>query len=342
MFSTRRRSNRLTTRRTAVALVLALLGLALWLQPASAGTGAPRAHAASSFITGIGDEHVAMFSQPIYQRLHTKIVRYIAPYDAVRHKDSIALATAFIRSAELDHQQVLVAFYHSEHTPTVLPSVSTYQHDVEQFVKRFPHVRQYQSWDESNRGNVPHAFSSPSAGASARYYQALLRVCHGCTAIGLDVLDAYNIGPTLRYISEFKNEIKHLRTIMPSIWGLHNYSDINRLQSWRTHQLVHALGGQVWLTETGGLVKFSGSGSFTNVHGAGLRRAANVLKYMFAVAGAIPQIKRLYIYDWTGGTASTRFDAGLTNSHNQPREGYAVVCKALRASGCSSVKLAKS
>ena len=51
---------------------------------------------------------------------------------------------------------------------------------------------------------------------------------------------------------------------------------------------------------------------------------------MFAVAGAIPQIKRLYIYDWTGGTSSTRFDAGLTNSHNQPREGYAVVCKALQ------------
>ena len=43
---------------------------------------------------------------------------------------------------------------------------------------------------------------------------------------------------------------------MPSIWGLHNYSDINRLQSWRTHQLVRALGGQVWLTETGGIVKF--------------------------------------------------------------------------------------
>ena len=52
---------------------------------------------------------------------------------------------------------------------------------------------------------------------------------------------------------------------------------------------------------------------------------------MFAVAGAIPQIKRLYIYDWTGGTNSTRFDAGLTNAHNQPREGYAVVCKQLTA-----------
>ena len=258
MMSNRRPPSRSPLRRAAVALTLAALGAALWLAPVSAGTPAPRAHAASAFITGIGDEHVAMFSQPIYQRLHTKIVRYIAPYDAVRHQDSMSLATAFIRAAELDHQQVLVAFYHSEHTPTVLPSVSTYQHDVEQFVKRFPHVRQYQSWDESNRGNVRGAFSSPSAAASARYYQALLRVCHGCTAIGLDVLDAQNITPTLRYISEFKREVNHLRTIMPSIWGLHNYSDINRMQSWRTHQLVHALGGQVWLTETGGLVKFSG------------------------------------------------------------------------------------
>ncbi|HUH79707.1 MAG TPA: hypothetical protein VLZ06_00140 [Solirubrobacteraceae bacterium] len=322
-----------------MAATIALLGAALWLLPASAGAGGPRAHAASGYITGIGDEHVSMFSEPIYQRLHTKIVRYIAPYDAVRHKDSLSLATAFIRSAELDHQQVLVAFYHSEHTPTVLPSVGTYQHDVEQFIKRFPHVRQYQSWDESNRGNVPHAFSSPSAAAAARYYQAMLRVCHGCTAIGLDVLDAQNIIPTLAYISEFKREIRRLHTVMPSIWGLHNYSDINRMQSWRTRQLVRALGGQVWLTETGGLVKFSGSGSFTNVHGAGLRRAAKVLKYMFAVAAEIPQVKRLYIYDWTGGTSSTRFDAGLTNSHNQPREGYAVVCRTLHASGCS-VKLA--
>ena len=222
----------------------------------------------------------------------------------------------------------------------MLPSVSSYQHDVEKFVKRFPHVRQYQSWDESNRGNVRGAFSSPSAVAAARYYQALLRVCKGCTVIGLDVLDADNIGPTLNYISEFKREIGRLRTVMPSIWGLHNYSDINRLQSWRTHQLVRALGGQVWLTETGGIVKFAGA--FSNVHGSGLRRSAKVIKYMFAVAGAIPQIKRLYIYDWTGGTTSTRFDAGLTNSRNQPREGYVAVCRALHASGCSNVKLANN
>jgi hypothetical protein len=124
---------------------------------------------------------------------------------------------------------------------------------------------------------------------------------------------------------------------MPKVWGLHNYSDVNRLESWRTRDLAKALGGQVWLTETGGLVKFEPS--FPNRHGAGLTRAAKVLKFMFALAGAIPRIKRLYVYDWTGGTSSTRFDAGLTNAREQPRAGYVVVCRQLHAADCS-VKLA--
>ena len=147
------------------------------------------------------------------------------------------------------------------------------------------------------------------------------------------MLDQANISPTLSYISEFKHEIGKLKTIMPKVWGLHNYSDINRLESWRTSDLVRALGGEVWLTETGGIVKFGGG--FPNKHGEGLTRAAKVLKYMFGVAGSHAKIKRLYIYDWTGGTSSTRFDAGLMNAHDQPRPGYVVVCKQLHAKKCN-------
>jgi hypothetical protein len=211
--------------------------------------------------------------------------------------------------------------------------VALYQHDVQKFIKLFPHVRQYQAWDESNRGNVPHSFASPSASATAQYYKALRAVCKGCTDIGLDVLDQANITPTLRYIKEFKREISHLHTVMPSIWGLHDYSDVNRLQSFRTRELTKALGGQVWLTETGGIVQFKPE--FLNVHGAGLTRAAKVLKYMFNVAASNSRVKRLYIFDWSGGTNSTRFDAGLTDAHNKPRAGYVAVCKALHAAKCN-------
>jgi hypothetical protein len=308
-------------------------------QAGAAAARAPRAHAASSYLTGVGDEHASMFRNPLYKQLHTRIVRYIAPYDDAVRPYFRDQAITFISQAEAQHEQVLVAFYHSEYTPTQLPSVATYQHDVQKFVRLFPHVRQYQSWDESNRGNVAHQFSSPSAVTAAKYYQALIRVCKGCTAIGLDVLDAANIEPTLAYISEFKHEIGRLETVMPKIWGLHNYSDVNRLQSWRTREIARAFGGQVWLTETGGIVQFGGS--FPNSHGSGLTRAARVIRFTFALASAIPQVKRLYLYDWNGGTASTRFDAGLTNIHERPRPGYLIVCRTLHAANCA-VKLASN
>jgi hypothetical protein len=324
----------LTAIRSTLALGLAALVCALLVPSAIGRARAPLAHAASSYMTGIGDENASMFSNPLYGQLHTKIVRYIAPYDAVVHTPSRNLAITFIRAAEAAHEKILVSFYHSEYTPTRLPSVATYQHDVQRFVRLFPHVKQYQSWDESNRGNISHVLSSPSAEVAARYYQALIRVCHGCTVLGLDVLDAANIGPTLEYISAFKSEIGRLRTVMPKIWGLHNYSDINRMQSWRTRALVSALGGQVWLTETGGLVQFGGA--YPNRNGAGLTRAAKVIKYMFAVAASQPKIKRLYIYNWTGGNSRTRFDAGLMNARSQPRAGYVVVCRQLRAAKCNA------
>ena len=302
--------------------------------PGAAGrTAQPRAKAATSLMAGVGDEHARMFSNPLWQQLHTRIVRYIAPYDAVVHGDDLAKAREWIRAAEAQHQQVLVAFYHSEHTPTVLPSVATYQRDVKKFVALFPRVHQFQSYDEANRGNVAGAFASPSAALTARYYQAMLRSCTRCTVVGLDVLDANNITPTLRYISEFKREIGRLRTIMPKVWGLHDYSDVNRRESWRTRELVRALGGQVWLTETGGIVKFGGA--FPNRNGSGVARAASVLKFTFALARSQRQVTRLYLYDWSGGDARTRFDAGLMSAREQPRAGYVAVCRELHAPRCN-------
>ncbi len=316
-----------------VTLALGHAGAASAKAANPAKAAGPRAHAASTYFTGVGDESLEMFTDPNWIQLRTKIARYIVPYDAAVRSYSLDKAKLWIKAAEAKHQQILIAFYHSEYTPTKMPSVATYQRDVQKFVKLFPKVRQYQSWDEANRGNIRGVLASPSASAAARYYQALLRVCKGCTVLGLDVLDANNISPTLQYISEFKREVGKLRTVMPKIWGLHNYSDINRLESWRTRTLVQALGGQTWLTETGGLVKFGGA--FPNKNGSGLRRASKVLAYMFNVAAAHARIKRLYIYDWTGGTASTRFDAGLTDAHHVPRPGYVTVCKKLHGAKCN-------
>jgi hypothetical protein len=319
----------------AVLGAAAAVGLAAQPKPARAHAS----HHTAPYLVGIGDEQTEMFSDPNWQRLHTKIVRYIAPYDAVAHSYSLDKAIDWIHTAELAHQQVLVAFYHSEYTPTHMPSVATYQRDVERFIKLFPHVRQYQPWDEANRGYIAHVLASPTAVQAAEYYRALRDVCKGCTVVGLDVLDAENIAPTLDYIAEFKHEVARLHTVMPSLWGLHNYSDTNRRSSIRTRDVLAAVPGDVWLTETGGIVQFGNA--FPNAHGAGLSRAASAITYMFHLAGISSRIRRLYIYDWSGGNAETRFDAGLTDAHHVPRPAYLVVCRELHAKGCGGVRISR-
>jgi hypothetical protein len=268
-----------------------------------------------------------MFASPLWQQLNTRTSRYIAPYDAAVRPASLARARAWIEAAEAQHQQIVVAFYHSDYTATRLPSVSGYKRDVRRFVELFPRVRAYQPWDEANRGNVRGRFASPAAQTAARYYQALKRDCSTCLIAGLDVLDQNNPRSTLRYIAQFKHEIRRLRTVMPRIWGVHNYSDVNRLQAWRTRKVDRALGGEIWLTETGGIVKFGSA--FPDRNGAGLLRAAKVLKFALGLLTNEPRIKRVYVYDWSGTDAVTTFDAGLTDRLGVPRPGYLVLCRYL-------------
>ena len=142
--------------------------------------------------------------------------------------------------------------------------------------------------------------------------------------IGLDILDSYNVGPTLTYVAEFKRALSQLHVPMPTLWGLHNYSDTNRFTGTRTKQILDTVPGNLWLTETGGVVQFGTD--FTNVRGSGLRRAARALEYMYKLAYTSPRIQRLYIYNWFGETSRARFDAGIMDRFGHPRLGYVVVC----------------
>jgi len=333
-----------TLRPRLLAAAILVLGLSFASGAAVGAVGAvssarpkhqPKAHAAASFQVGIADERTEMFSDRLWQQLHTHITRYIVPYDAAVRPYSLSLARQWIAAAEAQRQQVLVAFYHSEYTPTRMPSIRSYEHDVKKFIKLFPNVHQYQPWNETNRGNVRYTyerFNSPTAVESANYYQALRRGCGKCTILGLDILDQAEVGPTLTYISEFKAQLHHLRVPTPTLWGLHDYSDTNRFSSVRTRSILAAVPGDVWLTETGGIVKFGGA--FPNYRGSGLARAAKALGYMFAIASNYSRLKRLYIYQWTGGTQSTIFDSGLTDARHHPRAGYVIVCAHLHGKRC--------
>ena len=248
--------------RARLSLILIVLAGALALVAGSAlGAGAQRASSASPLV-GIGDEQPAMFANPAFKALHTRIARYVTPYDvATNHsRNDLPRLKAWLAAAKKQGIQPLIAFYHSDRTARKMPSVKAYTSAVKRFHKAFPQVTLLQPWNEANRGNVRESgngsYSSPSATQSAQYYLALKSVCPKCTIVGLDVLDSTNVPATIRYINVFKRYLGSKR--LPSIWGLHNYSDTNRFHSTGTRAVLADTTGQLWLTETGGIVKLVG------------------------------------------------------------------------------------
>ena len=328
----------------ATAIVLAAgVGavLASGASPASAQAAKkakPKPPAAIHATTGIGDEQPTMFSNPDYKALHTKIARYVTPYDVMSnhaHNDLPRLRS-WLSAASRAHIQPLVAFYHSDRTPKKMPSVAAYTKAVKAFLKAFPKVRLLQPWNETNRGTVNTAgdsFKSPSAKQAAQYYLATKKLCPNCTVVGLDVLDSTNVKSTISYINAFKRDVG--RSHMPSIWGLHNYSDTNRFHAGGTKAVLADTSGQVWLTETGGLAKLSTSFPFN------LSRQSRATAYMFSLSRLSRRITRLYIFQWTGATKHDYFDAGLTDAHGKPRPAYCVVYKQLRRKASCPYKTVK-
>jgi hypothetical protein len=269
-------------------------------------------------LVGIGDQQPSMFANPLFVELNIPIVRYIAPYDAMDSGVDARAADAFITAAQATGAKVLVAFYHSRTHPLRMPSTRAYSRAVRRFIRAFPTVREYQPWNEANRGNVRGLFKSPTPRQAADYYMALRRACTRCTVTGLDVLDGSNMKPSLRYLRRFQRFARPA----PKVWGLHNYSDTNRNSTTRTRQFLRATRGSVWLTETGGIVKFG-----SNFRGGrrGELRAARALRLTFQIANSNSRIKRLYVFQWSGSSRRARFDAGLTNLDGTARPGYRVV-----------------
>ena len=114
--------------------------------------------------------------------------------------------------------------------------------------------------------------------------------------------------------------------------SFHNYRDTNKRKGQvlgGTKRLLKAVRGDIWLTETGGIVKFR----LPNGHllfPYSESRANTATKRMFALAKRYrSRIKRLYIYHWKQPAASNRFDAGLIGRDGKARPAYNTVLNQL-------------
>src|ERR1700744_5707092 len=97
-------SSHKTPRKLAALLALAFAAALLFASSALGGAAkSPRAHASSSYLTGVGDEQTQMFTSPLWEQLHTKIARYIAPWDAATRGDELARARTRTPPAQPAH-----------------------------------------------------------------------------------------------------------------------------------------------------------------------------------------------------------------------------------------------
>jgi len=214
-----------------------------------------------------------------------------------------------LKKAQQAGVEPFVTFGHSRVHPKKLPSVAEYRRAFKAFRKRYPAVRVYAPWNEINHASQP-THDQPKR--AAEYYNVVQSSCDGCTVLAGDVLDQPGM---TRYVKRYRRYLVGA----PSIWGLHNYADANRFRDSGLRALLDTVKGDVWLTETGGIVRFGRS--FPQDE----KRAARAVKYVLALANRTPRVQRSYLYNWTGTPSSDRFDAGLIAPDGTTRPAYDVL-----------------
>jgi hypothetical protein len=292
-----------------------------------AGLALPASPASAAYRVGIGEQDPAMFDASRYQDLNVKRVRHIVPWDWYRHDYQVAETMIFMNRAKADGASVLVTFTaprgcyadgrYSGSKACKPPSAKRYANSLNRFEEAFGRMRDFSPWNEINHVSQP-TFKRPAL--AARYYRVARQECDGCRVVAGDLLDSTNLATYLR---------QYLRAVpgTPKLWGLHNYADVNRRRSTGLRTMMRIVPGQVWLTETGGIVSFGKSWPFSNA------RATNRTRFMYKLAnrhtkrlrGMRSRVTRLYVYQWKGRERGTDFDSGLTDEEGKARRAYYVV-----------------
>ena len=293
----------MTARRVILALVLAL---AAW--PAAPAAG---------FTIGMSDQKVGMWQDPRFKQLGIRHVRLLMAYDSVLRGDFSRYDQWMAAAAHRRADVLLTINHHSRHAER-LPTLGQYRRTVRVLRKRYPWVTTMSAWNEANHSSQP-TYRRPRR--AAQYYNVMRKECRGCKVVAADLLTQSNMLP---WLAKFKRHAKR-----PRIWGLHNYQDSNKfrpLHATGTKLLLRAVKGEVWLTEAGGIVRFS-----DRYRGGkrGERRAAQAVKHAFAVARSSSRVRRIYLYHWNADPKFLTWDSAFVAANGRARPALEVLRKEL-------------
>src|ERR1700749_787333 len=183
------------------------------------------APASANYRVGLSEQDARVFSQPAWQALKLKRVRYIVPWDYYKDPGQVAEVANSMNAAHAAKQDVLVMFTakggfyvngkYSHSKACTAPSTSAYKTAVKKFRKSYSWVKTYSPWNEENHVSQP---TSKSPKTAAAYYKTMKSVCSKCTVLAADVLDQSNV---TSWLKSFLKASKGKGTV----WGLHNYKD---------------------------------------------------------------------------------------------------------------------
>lgn len=298
------------------ALLLCLLALSL--APAGAA-----ARMSPNLVVGIGDQKPEMFTDARFAALGMADARRTVAWDALSSPWQRAELDTWMAAARAAGVAPLLTFEHSriERRSHRLPSPRRLAHVFRRLRHRYPWAKQYATWNEANYCGEKTCHRPRLV---ARYYRALKRACPSCTILAAELLDVPGMTHWVR-------RFNHFARVQPARWGLHNYLDANYLRRHGTRALLRVTTGEVWFTETGGIVSRH-NGSPVKLP-EGTRHAADVTSFVFKrLAPLSPRIKRIYLYQWST-VAGTSWDSGLVAPNGKERPALDVLKKVLNAPG---------
>jgi hypothetical protein len=308
----------------AASVALALFCTA----PAVRAASGPVARLASHVAFGVSDNSPAIFRDPRFRWLGPRIARLVVAWDVVQRTRELGWDAAWLRAARAAGARPLVVFT-ADPRHWRLPSVREYAAATGSFMSLFGWVRDYTAWNEENHPREPTARNPRRA---AEYFNVLSARCPGCSVTAADVLDISNMASWLRGFLRYAHR--------PRLWGLHNYIDLWQGRYDRTSLLLRIVQGQVWFTETGGVVwrwerPYGSRRATFVVHPE--QQAALVAARLARLAAISPRIARIYYYQWrvprtlrwARSHGRISWDSGLMRPDCSARPAFAVIARML-------------
>lgn len=284
--------------------------------PSAAVAAGPTVALDGSGVTiGIADQKPLMFADPRFRAFGFRAVRISVRWDVLADRAATAQLDAWMAGARAGRARPLLAFDRSPYRPGYNPSPAELASVLKRLRRRYPGLREFSTWNEANLAKSPRLV--------ARWWLALRRACPSCTILAADLIDHHDpAGWVRRFIRAAGRR--------PAIWGLHNYTGMNRLSNASTRSFLARVPGRVWLTETGGLVMRNNGSAVRLPASAG--HAAKVTSYILgrALRAQGPRVRRVYLFHWdTGPIAPRTWDSGFIGPDGVPRPALAVLARAL-------------